>query len=131
MSVNASQGTCANTLPGGDLQTVRGTSVSVASNAFVRNGLIEGAAPNLGVAQAETKQLENDSLLSQSRGFRQNANFGHPAPWEIPPENMEHVCTHLIQIEDIKLRLGLEVANLLGQMDFLRDSVSGADDFAF
>lgn len=35
------------TWPGGAQQRVRGTSVPVDSNAFVRNGVIEGAAPDL------------------------------------------------------------------------------------
>jgi len=37
------------TWPGGSVQTVRGTSVAVGSKAFVRDGVIEGAAPNLDV----------------------------------------------------------------------------------
>jgi hypothetical protein len=47
VDINITQGTSTITWPGGDLQTVRGTSVSIGSNAFVRNGIIEGAAPNL------------------------------------------------------------------------------------
>ena len=33
--------------PGGNQQRVRGTSTAVASQVFVRNGVIEGAAPAL------------------------------------------------------------------------------------
>ena len=46
-SINTGQGTSTVTWPGGSVQTVRGTSVAVASKAFVRDGVIEGAAPDL------------------------------------------------------------------------------------
>jgi hypothetical protein len=46
-SINTNQGTSTITWPGGSTQTVRGTSVPVASMAFVRAGMIEGAAPAL------------------------------------------------------------------------------------
>ena len=46
-SVNATAGTSAITWPGDTQQVVRGTSVSVGSKAFVLNGVIEGAAPDL------------------------------------------------------------------------------------
>ena len=46
-AVYPSQGTSSVTWPGGDTQTVRGTSVTVGSRAFIRDGVIEGAAPAL------------------------------------------------------------------------------------
>ena len=46
-AVHPSQGTSTVTWPGGDAQTVRGTSVTVGSRAFVRDGVIEGVAPAL------------------------------------------------------------------------------------
>ena len=46
-SVNAANGTSVVTWPGGAVQTVRGTSVGVGAKAFVRAGVIEGAAPSL------------------------------------------------------------------------------------
>lgn len=46
-AINTAQGTSAVTWPGGSTQTVRGTTVAVASKAFVRDGVIEGAAPDL------------------------------------------------------------------------------------
>jgi len=46
-SVNTGAGTSIVTWPGGDVQTVRGTSVAPGTRAFVRNGVIESAAPNL------------------------------------------------------------------------------------
>jgi len=46
-SVDFGNGTSAITWPGGTQQTVRGTSVAIGSRAFVRDGVIEGAAPNL------------------------------------------------------------------------------------
>ncbi len=46
-AVNTANGTSTVTWPGGDVQTVRGTSVGVGDKAFVRGGVIEGAAPDL------------------------------------------------------------------------------------
>lgn len=46
-AINAGQGTSTVTWPGGSTQTVRGTGVAVASKAFIRDGVIEGAAPDL------------------------------------------------------------------------------------
>ena len=46
-AVNTSEGTSTVTWPGGSTQRVRGTSVTVGASAFVRNGVIEGAAPEL------------------------------------------------------------------------------------
>lgn len=46
-AVHSSTGDSTITWPGGDQQRVRGTSVAAGSNAFVRNGVIEGAAPDL------------------------------------------------------------------------------------
>jgi len=46
-SVDYATGTSTITWPGGAQQTVRGTGVAIDSRAFVRDGVIEGAAPNL------------------------------------------------------------------------------------
>lgn len=46
-SVQVDAGTSTVTWPGGNQQRVRGTGVAAGGNAFVRNGLIEGAAPDL------------------------------------------------------------------------------------
>jgi len=46
-SVSLVAGSSTITWPGGTQQAVRGTSVPAGSRAFVRNGVIEGAAPNL------------------------------------------------------------------------------------
>lgn len=46
-AVQASEGTSTVTWPGGMQQRVRGTDVPADSRAFVRNGVIEGAAPTL------------------------------------------------------------------------------------
>ncbi|PJC13664.1 MAG: hypothetical protein CO065_15840 [Comamonadaceae bacterium CG_4_9_14_0_8_um_filter_57_21] len=46
-SVNAATGTSTITWAGGQQQTVRGSSVAAGALAFVRDGLIEGAAPEL------------------------------------------------------------------------------------
>lgn len=46
-AINAAQGTSTVTWPGGSVQTVRGTGVAVASKAFIRDGVIEGEAPDL------------------------------------------------------------------------------------
>ena len=46
-AVHSAEGTSTVTWPGGSQQRVRGTSVAVGSLAFVRNGVIEGAAPDL------------------------------------------------------------------------------------
>lgn len=45
--VHASTGESTITWPGGSQQRVRGTSVAADQRAFVRNGVIEGAAPAL------------------------------------------------------------------------------------
>lgn len=47
VSINAGTGTSMVLFPGGGNQTVRGTSVAAGQKAFVRNGVVEGAAPNL------------------------------------------------------------------------------------
>ena len=52
-SVSVSAGTSTVTWPGGAQQTVRGTGVSVGSPAFVRNGVVEGAAPELDYLEIE------------------------------------------------------------------------------
>lgn len=46
-AINTGQGTSTVTWPGGSVQTVRGTAVAVGLKAFVRDGVIEGAAPDL------------------------------------------------------------------------------------
>jgi hypothetical protein len=46
-------GTSTITLPTGGEIRARGTSVSVGNNAFVRNGVIEGAAPSLSTVTIE------------------------------------------------------------------------------
>jgi hypothetical protein len=46
-AVNTLEGTSTITWPGGTEQRVRGTSVPALSLAFVRDGVIEGAAPEL------------------------------------------------------------------------------------
>lgn len=46
-TVHASEGSSTITWPGGSQQLVRGTSVTAGLRAFVRNGVIEGAAPSL------------------------------------------------------------------------------------
>jgi len=46
-AVDLSTGSSTVTWPGGTVQTVRGSSVAIGSRAFVRDGVIEGAAPNL------------------------------------------------------------------------------------
>lgn len=45
--VHAGTGESTITWPGGAQQRVRGTSVPAGSQAFVRNGVIEGVAPSL------------------------------------------------------------------------------------
>jgi hypothetical protein len=52
-AVNTSQGTSTVSFPGGGLQRVRGTSVAAGSLAFVRDGVIEGAAPALTLEMIE------------------------------------------------------------------------------
>ena len=52
-SINPSAGTSTVTWPGGSQQTVRGVSVAIAGHAFVRNGVIEGAAPALTIETIE------------------------------------------------------------------------------
>lgn len=46
-TVHMAAGDSTVTWPGGSTQRVRGTSVAAGSTAFVRNGVIEGAAPAL------------------------------------------------------------------------------------
>lgn len=46
-SIDYATGSSTITWPGGDSQTARGTGVAIGSRAFVRNGVIEGAAPSL------------------------------------------------------------------------------------
>jgi hypothetical protein len=52
-AVHTATGDSTVTWPGGDQQRVRGTSVAAGSNAFVRNGVVEGAAPDLTVVTIE------------------------------------------------------------------------------
>lgn len=47
VSVQYSEGVSTVQYPGGNQQRVRGTSAAVASQVFVRDGVIEGAAPSL------------------------------------------------------------------------------------
>ena len=47
ISVQASTGTSTVQYPGGNQQRVRGTSAAATSQVFVRNGIIENAAPAL------------------------------------------------------------------------------------
>lgn len=47
VSVQTSEGTSTVEYPGGGQQRVRGTNAIAASQVFVRNGIIEGAAPAL------------------------------------------------------------------------------------
>lgn len=46
-SINPTDGTSLISFPGGLPQIVRGTNVAEGSNCFVRNGVIESAAPTL------------------------------------------------------------------------------------
>ncbi len=46
-AIDYASGTSIITWPGGTQQTVRGTMVAIGSRAFVRDGAIEGAAPDL------------------------------------------------------------------------------------
>ena len=46
-AIDYASGTSIITWPGGTQQTVRGTTVSINSRAFVRDGVIEDAAPEL------------------------------------------------------------------------------------
>lgn len=52
-AVHTSTGESTVTWPGGSQQRVRGTSVAVDLRAFVRNGVIEGAAPDLALETIE------------------------------------------------------------------------------
>ncbi len=45
--VHTAEGVSTVTWPGGSVQRVRGTDVAAGGLAFVRNGVIEGAAPEL------------------------------------------------------------------------------------
>lgn len=47
VSVQSSEGTSTVEWPGGDQQRVRGTTVAQGLRAFVRDGVVEGAAPSL------------------------------------------------------------------------------------
>ena len=47
LSIDTDLGTSLVQFPGGGQQTLRGTAVAVGLRAFVRNGLVEGEAPNL------------------------------------------------------------------------------------
>jgi hypothetical protein len=47
ISVQTSTGTSTVEYPGGNQQRVRGTGAAVTSQVFVRDGVIEGAAPSL------------------------------------------------------------------------------------
>lgn len=46
-AVHTAEGASTITWPGGSVQRVRGVSVAAGLNAFVRDGVIEGAAPSL------------------------------------------------------------------------------------
>ena len=48
-AIDVGTGTSAVTLPGGGVLTARGTDVAIGDNAFVRDGVIEGQAPQLSV----------------------------------------------------------------------------------
>lgn len=52
-AVHTSEGSSTVTWPGGSQQRVRGTSVAEGGLAFVRSGVIEGAAPALTVETIE------------------------------------------------------------------------------
>ena len=52
-SVDVSNGTSAVVFDGGGTAVVRGTSIGVGGKCFVRNGLIEGAAPDLPLVEIE------------------------------------------------------------------------------
>jgi len=52
-AVHTATGDSTITWPGGAQQRVRGTSVAAGGNAFVRNGVIEGDAPDLMVLTIE------------------------------------------------------------------------------
>ena len=52
-SVDVSNGTSAVVFDGGGAAVVRGTSIGVNGKCFVRNGLIEGAAPDLSLVEIE------------------------------------------------------------------------------
>ena len=47
IAVHASEGTSTVAWPGGSQQRVRGTAVAAGGRVFVRDGVIEGAAPEL------------------------------------------------------------------------------------
>ena len=51
--VHAGTGDSTVTWPGGSMQRVRGVGVAAGGLAFVRNGVIEGAAPALGLEVIE------------------------------------------------------------------------------
>ena len=53
VSVDTDAGTSVVAIPGGLQQTVRGTGVEADLKAFVRNGVIEGAAPALAYVEIE------------------------------------------------------------------------------
>lgn len=53
VSVDTDSGTSVVEFPGGNQQTVRGTGVAADLKAFVRNGLIETAAPSLDYVEIE------------------------------------------------------------------------------
>ena len=52
-AVHTATGDSTITWPGGSTQRVRGTSVSAGNQVFVRNGVIEGAAPALSLETIE------------------------------------------------------------------------------
>lgn len=53
VSVQTSEGTSTVQYPGGNEQRVRGTSAAASTQVFVRNGIIEGAAPALAALTIE------------------------------------------------------------------------------
>lgn len=53
VSINATTQTSLVQFPGGGRQTVRGTSVAASNRAFVRNGIVENAAPALDFVEIE------------------------------------------------------------------------------
>ena len=52
-AVHVTEGASTVTWPGGSAQRVRGASVPMGNLAFVRNGVIEGAAPELDFVEIE------------------------------------------------------------------------------
>jgi len=49
ITANNADGTSTGTTPSGDIVKVRGETVAAGNNAFVKNGVVDGQAPNLSV----------------------------------------------------------------------------------